>query len=78
MKTKKPKISGKIVHIEEAEQWMVDNKYLHRGYRKDFNSIREILKSTVMPHNELLNIWTHLIGSIIFIGIFVYLSQSDF
>ena len=78
MKRKQIRISGKIVQIEDAEQWMVDNKYLHRGYRKNFKNIKEILKSTIMPHNELMNIWTHLIGAIIFIGIFVYLTQSNF
>lgn len=73
----KPAIQKKIVNIEDADKWMVDNKYLRSGYRQNFAQISDILKSTFMKHNELLNIWTHLIGAIIFIGIFIYLTQNQ-
>ena len=65
-----------IVKISEAAPWMVDNEYLFTGYRKNFNNLRRILKSIIIKHNELMNIWTHLIGTIIFIGIFIYLASN--
>ena len=77
MPSKRGKCQMEIVHIEDAEQWMVYNVYLHRGYRKNFQSIREILKSTFMQHNELMNIWTHLLGALFFIGVLVYLTQTS-
>ena len=78
MLTKRDKPKMEIVHIEDAEKWMIDNVYLHRGYRKNFQHIKDILKSTFMAHNELMNIWTHLLGALFFIGVFVYLTQISF
>ena len=61
-----------IVHQEHAPEWLVDNQYILHGYRVDFVRKRDLVKSLFMKHNELLNIWTHLIGGIIFIGLVVY------
>ena len=66
-----------IVKIDEAPIWHLDNEYLMTGYRKNFTNLRKILRSGIMKHNELLNIWTHLIGAIIFIAIFVYLANTS-
>ena len=60
-----------IVHREHAPDWLIDNKYILHGYRVDFQRKRDLIKSLFMKHNELLNIWTHLIGGIIFI-VFVF------
>ena len=62
----------KIVSIKEAPSWMVDNYHLLTGYRLNFKSPKRLLRSLFMKHNELLNIWTHLIGSIVFIGLFIF------
>ena len=51
---------------------MRDNEYIIRGYRINFNSPRKILKSLFMIHNETVNVWTHLIGTIFFIMMFFY------
>lgn len=61
-----------IGEIEEAEEWEVDNKYLKTGYRINYNSVSKVLKSLFERHNELVNIWTHLIGSLIFLGLLIY------
>lgn len=66
---------NEIVKINEAPDWMIDNIYLRTGYRKNFHSFEMTLKSILMKHNELLNIWTHLIGSLIFISMFMYLAK---
>lgn len=65
---KKPK----ILTIEHAPEWLVDNKYIIYGYRVDFTKKRDLLKSLFMKHNELMNIWTHLIGGIVFVGLVFY------
>lgn len=61
----------KIVKISEAPKWVVDNEYLRNGYRKGFNTISKAVKSGFMKHNELMNIWTHLIGALIFLAILI-------
>ena len=69
--------SIEIVKITEAENWVVDNIYLLSGYRKNFNNVRKAFNSILIKHNELMNIWTHLIGAIIFIFIFFHLAASN-
>lgn len=56
--------SPRIVSIEEAPEFLIDNKFLIKGYRKDFRSCKSIIKSLAMAHNETLNTWTHLLGSL--------------
>lgn len=63
----------RIVSAKEAPEWMIDNYYLLTGYRVGFKTPARLLRTLFMKHNELLNIWTHLIGSLIFIGLFYYI-----
>lgn len=62
-----------IVHQEHAPEWLVDNKYILYGYRVDFVRKRDLVKSLFMKHNELLNIWTHLLGGIFFVALVFYI-----
>lgn len=52
---------------------MKDNAQIQQGYRINFNSIRKLLKSLFMVHNESVNIWSHLLTFLIFICLFAYL-----
>lgn len=60
-----------ICRIEKAPKWMVDNRFLLGGYRVGFSSFKSTLKSLFELHNELMNVWTHLVGAIIFLAILV-------
>jgi len=62
-----------VTTIESAHDWTVDNRYIYHGYRKNFSNFRETIGSLFSAHNELMNIWTHLIGAIIFVVVLVYL-----
>ena len=46
---------------------MLYNEHLSEGYRVNFKTKRSLLKSICMKHNEITHIWSHLIGSLIFI-----------
>ena len=59
--------------IEDYPKEFFDNEYLRRGYRIGFKSWTEISKSVFMWHNETMNIWTHLIGAIIFLVVALYI-----
>ncbi|GAU93702.1 hypothetical protein RvY_05600-2 [Ramazzottius varieornatus] len=52
--------------------WLKDNDYLHSGHRPQIESFAECFRSIFSIHTETGNIWTHLIGCILFIGIAVY------
>ena len=45
--------------------WLQDNVYIQRGYRPASNSYRKSATSIFHIHNETVNIWTHLVGSIV-------------
>mmetsp|Transcript_56800 Transcript_56800/g.149624 ORF Transcript_56800/g.149624 Transcript_56800/m.149624 type:complete len:512 (+) Transcript_56800:17-1552(+) len=52
--------------------------YIFKGYRIGLN-FRQCLVSMFQIHNETINVWSHLIGSILFISLCVYvLSSSSF
>jgi predicted membrane channel-forming protein YqfA (hemolysin III family) len=56
----------------EAPAYMRDNEYLLRGYRIGFNNTKKTLKTLFMSHNETVNVWTHILGVFVFIGLIVY------
>ena len=62
-----------IGHKDEAPDWIIDNEYILTGYRINFNSIGLTLKSLFMCHNESTNIWSHLLGVIMFICFILYI-----
>lgn len=52
---------------KDAEEYMLHNNYIMTGYRINFDSYAKLTRSLFMIHNETINVWTHLIGSLIFI-----------
>lgn len=58
--------------MEEAPEYLKDNEYIKHGYRINFNSARKVVKSLFMLHNESVNIWSHLLGSLFVIVLVVY------
>lgn len=66
-------LTPRIVGVEEAPAFLIDNKYLVRGYRKNFRNIKDILRSLFLPHNETWNIWTHFSASLVLAWVLCYL-----
>ncbi len=56
----------------EAPKYMQLNEYIKYGYRINCNSIYKSIKSLFVIHNESINIWSHLLGSILFIFLIYY------
>jgi adiponectin receptor len=46
------------------------------GYRVNFNKKRQALKSLFMWHNELINIWTHLLGALFVLLLIGYVTMN--
>lgn len=59
---------------EEAPDYAHDNEYIRKGYRINFNSIKEVVKSLFILHNESMNVWSHLCGVILFICLITYVA----
>jgi adiponectin receptor len=64
----------------DAPKFIRDNEYIRGGYRVNFNTVKKILRSLFMIHNESMNIWSHLVGVVmfmIFVGyIAIYLTPK--
>lgn len=64
--------SWKVVHFKNLPKWLQDNDFLHKGHRPPLASFTACFKSIFRLHTETGNIWTHLLGCIMFIGAAVY------
>ena len=47
--------------------WLQDNDYLVKGHRPPLESTVECLRSIFRIHTETINIWTHLLGALLFL-----------
>lgn len=72
-------IEEKIEHAllvvwDDLPTWQRDNQYIRSGYRKASNSIRTSIASLGYLHNETVNIYSHLIGALLFVltGVVLY------
>jgi len=61
---------------EEANSYMVTNRWILNGYRINYDSWKETLKSLFQIHNETINIWTHLIGFFVCLASFIILTST--
>ncbi|KAF1920771.1 hemolysin-III related-domain-containing protein [Ampelomyces quisqualis] len=62
------KIESKLTYLwHEIHPWQQDNHYIHSGYRPATNSYLKSYSSLFYLHNESVNIYTHLLGSLAFL-----------
>ncbi|KAK4604507.1 hypothetical protein RGQ29_012839 [Quercus rubra] len=59
-----------LVSFWELPDYMKDNEFIHNYYRANW-PLKEALFSIFRWHNETLNVWTHLLGFILFLGLTV-------
>ncbi|GAN11053.1 hemolysin III family channel protein [Mucor ambiguus] len=57
-----------ILSWNEIPVWMQDNVYITGGYRRPTNNYWDCVKSLGYLHNESVNIWSHLLTFILFVG----------
>jgi len=60
---------GSIKDVPEEERF---NEHIHSGYRCQFIGVYGAARTLFMIHNETFNIWSHLLGSIFFLGMVIY------
>ena len=56
----------KLLKIEDVPCWMIKNRDIVSGYRQPNSTFPSLCCSLFYPHNDLLNIWSHVFGFIFF------------
>ncbi|KAM7539673.1 hypothetical protein Aperf_G00000033080 [Anoplocephala perfoliata] len=60
-----------LVQFTQLPQWMKDNDFIKSGHRPALNSYWGCAKSIFRIHTETGNIWTHLLGFVLFVAIWI-------
>ncbi|KAK7398472.1 hypothetical protein QQX98_012159 [Neonectria punicea] len=63
-----------LIFWDDLPDWRRDNHYIVTGYRQSQSSYAHSLRSLFYLHNESVNIWSHLLGAIVFLatGAYIY------
>ncbi|XVE63672.1 hypothetical protein DITRI_Ditri07aG0038400 [Diplodiscus trichospermus] len=57
-----------LLSYKELPEYMKDNEFILNYYRANW-SLKEAFFSICRWHNETLNVWTHLLGFVLFLGL---------
>lgn len=63
-----PRRKYSLLSYDELPEYMKDNEYILNHYRADW-PLREAFFSLFRWHNESLNVWTHLLGFLLFLAL---------
>lgn len=55
-----------LQHWDQLPAWRRDNVYIQSGYRQIRASYGHSARSLFYVHNEFVNIWSHLLGALVF------------
>ncbi|KAK6151552.1 hypothetical protein DH2020_014187 [Rehmannia glutinosa] len=67
---KSVKLERRLVKYDELPEYLKDNEFITDYYRCEW-PLKDVILSVFSLHNETLNIWTHLVGFMIFLGLTV-------
>ncbi|OXA60600.1 adiponectin receptor protein [Folsomia candida] len=67
----------KCCQFKTLPNWLQDNQFLISGHRPPLPSVRECCKSIFRIHTETINIWSHLLGALAFIGEAIHFMNQE-
>ncbi|EQC36196.1 hypothetical protein SDRG_06307 [Saprolegnia diclina VS20] len=70
MTSMEKRLAGYHVLHDQGFSFLADNAYIRSGYRVNY-SASHCLQSLFELHNETWNVWTHIVGSLIFVCLLV-------
>lgn len=62
---------GSILHYPEE---LRDNEFITTGYRIGYKGFKNALKTFIIPNNETVNVWSHFLGKLFFLGLVIYIA----
>lgn len=72
---KPPQLIKKLLHWDDLPHWQKDNQHIHTGYRPASFSLLLSLQSLTYLHNETVNIYSHLLPSLLAVPAAVWLHR---
>ena len=66
------KLKMSIGSFHDAQKFIQDNEYIKNGYILNCNTYKKAFLSLFICHNETVNIWSHLLGALIFVILIWY------
>ncbi|KAG9140918.1 hypothetical protein Leryth_010440 [Lithospermum erythrorhizon] len=69
------KVKYQLVEYHSLPSYLKDNEYIIGHYRSEW-PFKQILLSIFTIHNETLNVWTHLIGFVLFLCLTIYTAMK--
>lgn len=70
-------IENVLLAIADVPEWLQENEYIHTGYRPPSYSLKKSIRSILAVHNETINIWSHIIGCVLFLAIPIYVFTTE-
>ncbi|CAN6338428.1 unnamed protein product [Urochloa humidicola] len=68
---KEKKRKCELIGYEALPDWLKDNEFIHGYYRCEW-PMKETILSIFSIHNETLNVWSHLIGFLLFLCLTIF------
>ncbi|KAK3364563.1 mPR-like GPCR protein [Lasiosphaeria hispida] len=68
--------SSRLLSYHDIPKWLGSNDYLLSGYRAPSGSVLASLASTLYFNNETVNIYSHLIGGLVFLLLPIYFNMA--
>ncbi|KAG9147535.1 hypothetical protein Leryth_007330 [Lithospermum erythrorhizon] len=69
------KVKYQLVDYHSLPAYLKDNEYILNYYRCEW-PLKQTLLSVFSIHNETLNVWTHLLGFVLFLSLTIYTAMK--
>ena len=66
-----------VLHFGDLPIWMQGDPLIRRGYRRQSDSFQACFWSLFYSHNELINMWSHLLPGVFFLGLLLTADYSS-
>lgn len=70
-------IAHYVLHFGDLPIWRQGDPLIRRGYRRQSDSFRACFWSLFYTHNELINMWSHLLPGVFFLGLLLTANYSS-